>query len=115
LKFVKIGERGYLGSKKWATDAIVGGGTSSISIPASLKAGNYVLRHESIALHGARNIDAQFYPQCINLKVTGSGNAVPSNGVPGTRLYQTKEPGLVFDLYTSYSRYPIPGPKMWRA
>jgi hypothetical protein len=114
LKFVKIDESGYLGGRRWATDSIVGGGTSSIRIPSSLKPGQYILRHESIALHGARNVDAQFYPQCINLRVTGSGNSFPGNGVPGTRLYQTKEPGLVFDLYTNYTRYPIPGPKLWR-
>jgi hypothetical protein len=35
-----------------------------VSIPSTLKPGAYVLRHEIIALHGARSDDgAQAYPQ----------------------------------------------------
>jgi hypothetical protein len=71
----------------------------------------YVLRHELIALHGAQDGNAQFYPQCINLEVTGGGSASPSGGVPGTRIYQSAEPGVRFNLYTKFTTYPIPGPK----
>jgi lytic cellulose monooxygenase (C1-hydroxylating) len=114
LRWTKIEESGFDGGK-WATDVMLSNGKRSyVRIPQGLKAGNYVLRHEAIALHGARNQDAQFYPQCINLKVTGSGSAVPNNGVPGVALYGAREPGLIFDLYgQKYTSYPIPGPKPW--
>ena len=112
--FVKIQEGGY-SNGQWVTDKMIRDGKSSnATIPASLKAGNYVLRHDAIALHGARNHDSQQYPQCVNIKVTGGGNSVPTGGVPGTRLYNPNEPGLIFDLYTKFTSYPIPGPKVWR-
>jgi cellulase len=75
----------------------------------------YVLRHELIALHGAQNGDAQFYPQCINLEVTGSGSSIPLGGTIGTKLYAPKDPGVVFNLYTKFTTYPLPGPKLWKA
>jgi hypothetical protein len=91
------------------------GKISNATIPSALKAGNYVLRHEMIALHGAQNGDAQFYPQCVNIKVTGSGTAVPKNGVPGTKIYGQKDAGLNFNLYQKQiTTYPIPGPPVWK-
>lgn len=37
--------------------------TWTVQIPASIKAGNYVLRHETIGLHEAGNVGgAQNYP-----------------------------------------------------
>ena len=38
--------------------------------------GNYILRHELIALHSANA--PQYYPECANLVVTGSGTLTPS-------------------------------------
>jgi lytic cellulose monooxygenase (C1-hydroxylating) len=73
-----------------------------------------VIRHEIIALHGAQNVDgAQNYPQCLNLKVTGSGSVTPTSGVAGTSLYTENEDGIIFNLYTSYTTYPYPGPTLW--
>lgn len=49
--------------------------------------------------------------QCINLQVTGTGTANPS-GVLGTALYVSTDPGLVFNIYTSYTNtaaYTVPG------
>jgi cellulase len=49
----------------WVTDELIKNNfTSSTTIPRNLKAGNYVIRHEIIALHSAGNDNgAQFYPQ----------------------------------------------------
>lgn len=42
------------------------------AVQSEMAAGNYVLRHETIALHSAgQEGGAQAYPQCVNLKVTG--------------------------------------------
>lgn len=44
-------------------DMIANNNTWTVQIPASIKAGNYVLRHETIALHQAQGVGgAQNYP-----------------------------------------------------
>jgi len=54
LSFTKFEAQGY-SSGVWATDKLIASNnfTTTVKIPARLKAGNYVLRHEIIALHGA--------------------------------------------------------------
>ncbi|TID20048.1 Glycosyl hydrolase family 61 [Venturia nashicola] len=90
--------------------------TWTVKIPTSIKAGNYVLRHETIALHSAGTAgQAQNYPQCVNLQITGGGSAVPE-GVVGTSLYKTSDPGLLFNIYQSFTntaQYTVPGPTLW--
>lgn len=68
LSFFKISEGGLIdGSSspgKWASDDLIANNnTWAVTIPTSIAAGNYVLRHEIIALHSANNEDgAQNYP-----------------------------------------------------
>jgi hypothetical protein len=99
----------------WASDQLVRNGNSwTVTIPSSLAPGDYVLRHEIIALHAAGSQNgAQNYPQCINLRVTSGGGSTPS-GSSATSLYSATHPGILFNLYTSFSSYPIPGPSVWR-
>jgi len=53
----------------------------TFQVPYDLKAGEYVLRHEILALHGGWDTNgAQVYPQCINLGVTGRGNTEIKGG-----------------------------------
>jgi hypothetical protein len=121
LRWTKISQGGLIApganNGRWVTDDLIANKfTSSLTIPRNLKAGNYVLRHEIIALHSAGNDNgAQFYPQCLNLKVTGSGSVAPSGGVAGTSLYKRNDPGVLFTLWTNPSSYPIPGPALWTA
>ncbi|EKD12576.1 hypothetical protein MBM_09145 [Drepanopeziza brunnea f. sp. 'multigermtubi' MB_m1] len=111
LEFFKIAEAGLEGGV-WATDAMMANGlTASVTIPAGIAAGNYVIRHELIALHGAGGEGgAQSYPQCVNLEVTGGGSDNPP-GVLGTALYTSTDPGILFSL--AESTYPIPGPPVY--
>jgi cellulase len=53
LSFFKITERGLLpDNKTWAVDEMMANGNVSTAvIPHDIKPGNYVLRHELIALH----------------------------------------------------------------
>lgn len=44
-------------------------------IPASLRPGRYLVRHEIISLHSANK--PQFYPECAHLEVRGTGDKVP--------------------------------------
>ncbi|WYZ36712.1 hypothetical protein EsH8_II_000218 [Colletotrichum jinshuiense] len=115
LKFFKIAEKGLTGTS-WAADELLNNGlTWDITIPSDIAAGNYVLRHEIIALHSAgQENGAQFYPQCINLEVSGGGSANPT-GVAGTSLYTAKDKGVIFDIYSGATSYPIPGPALYTA
>lgn len=83
-----------------------------VEIPADLAPGDYVLRHEIIALHSADQANgAQNYPQCFNLRITGSGTRKPA-GVPATELYSAADPGIAFNLYNRPDSYVIPGPAL---
>ncbi|KAK5702983.1 hypothetical protein LTR97_003929 [Elasticomyces elasticus] len=122
LNFFKIDAGGLVdGSSapgKWATDTLLANDfTWKVKIPSNLS-GNFVLRHEIIALHSAGNADgAQSYPQCINLKVTGSGTARPCDSGAecrkGPALYKADAPGILINIYTTLTSYSMPGPKIW--
>ncbi|KLU85255.1 endoglucanase-4 [Magnaporthiopsis poae ATCC 64411] len=112
LKFFKIDEAG-LENGKWPTDKLMAQGNKwEITIPVSLAAGPYVLRHELFGLHSAGNPDgAQLYPQCANIEVTGSGTESPE-GVLATKLYSANDPGILFNMYNGAKSYIIPGPPL---
>lgn len=120
LRWSKISQTGLVtpgGIGTWATDNLIKTNfTATTTIPRNLKAGNYVIRHEIVALHSAGSDNgAQLYPQCLNLKVTGSGSVAPSGGVAGTSLYKRNDAGILFNLYNNPTSYPIPGPALWTA
>ncbi|KAJ6613157.1 glycoside hydrolase family 61 protein [Mycena sp. CBHHK59/15] len=83
----------------------------SFTIPAKLKPGQYIIRHEIIALHAAYIYPgAQFYPSCIQVQVTGSGTSFPpASSMPLSGAYTATTPGIVYNMYTIQA-YPIPGP-----
>ncbi|KAL4890947.1 glycoside hydrolase [Aspergillus ambiguus] len=121
LEFFKIEAEGLIdGSSppgEWASDDMIANNNTAVTtIPASIANGNYVLRHELIALHSAGNLDgAQNYVQCINIEVTGGGSASP-DGTLGTALYKDTDPGIKFDIYSDLSDgYPMPGPALFDA
>lgn len=89
LKFVKIDAVGIdLDTQKWPTEAMIANNnTYSVTVPSTLAAGNYVFRHEIIAMHGAGSVGgAQNYPFCMNIAITGGGSDNPE-GTLGTELY----------------------------
>lgn len=115
LEWFKINEAGLIdGSTSpgtYASDNLISNNyTQTFTIPSTLKAGNYVVRHEIIALHSAEQEDgAQNYPQCFNVAVTGSGTELPS-GTLGTALYSEDDAGILVNIYQTLSTYEIPGP-----
>ncbi|EIW63682.1 uncharacterized protein TRAVEDRAFT_34449 [Trametes versicolor FP-101664 SS1] len=107
-KWFKIDAAGYTNGQWAATQLIANGAKWTSTIPSELKAGEYLVRHEIIALHDAGA--PQFYPSCAQVKVTGSGTQVPSGSslvsIPG--LYTIAEfPDIWSDSFKSFS---IPGP-----
>ncbi|RYP61829.1 hypothetical protein DL770_009698 [Monosporascus sp. CRB-9-2] len=118
LSFTKISEEGLLSGSNpgtWSSDTLIAQDFSSdVRIPSNLAPGNYVLRHEIIALHSAGNPNgAQAYPQCLNVRVGGSGSSKLPSGTSATQLYSANDPGIVFNLYGQFNSYPIPGPSVW--
>ncbi|KAF8650917.1 hypothetical protein AX16_005042 [Volvariella volvacea WC 439] len=86
---------------EWPSDKLAKtpGFTYDVKIPRNIAPGEYLLRHENLALHGAASLNgAQFYPVCIQLNVTGGGNLNPSGlSFPGT--YKQNDPGILFNPY----------------
>ncbi|KAI5834882.1 glycoside hydrolase family 61 protein [Schizophyllum commune Tattone D] len=112
----KVDELGKTSDGKWAATDILSENNSiyTFTIPASLKAGQYIIRHEIIALHSAWEYPgAQVYPSCIQVEVTGSGSALPTSFVSFPGAYTADTPGIVFDAYDDSLDYPIPGPAVW--
>ena len=118
LKFFKIDQLGLLNPNVtdgyWATDVLIANNNSwTVEIPPSIATGNYVLRHEIIALHAANSLGgAQNYPQCISLAITSSGTTNPS-GELATSFYSETDPGIYIDIYAPLSNYTIPGPPLY--
>ncbi|KAH7053154.1 putative endo-beta-1,4-glucanase D [Macrophomina phaseolina] len=111
--WVKIAEEGYADGK-WAVDNLIANkGKHSVTIP-DVPAGKYLLRPEIIALHeGNREGGAQLYMECVQIEVTSDGaNALPEGvSIPGA--YTATDDGILFDIYSSFTSYPIPGPAVW--
>ena len=118
LEFFKIDAVGLVSASKnngnWGTDQLIANNNSwMVEIPGNIAPGNYVLRHEIIALHSAgQKNGAQNYPQCFNLQVLEGGSDAPS-GTLGTQLYKADDPGLKVNIYSSISNYEVPGPSMY--
>lgn len=111
LKFFKIADAGFEGGD-WAMNTVLHATNKwKITIPASIKAGNYVLRHEPIPLHQVGGTGAEHYPICVNLKVTGGGSEEPE-GVPANKLYSKDDKALNTNPYGDVSGYECPGPKI---
>ncbi|KAF2727493.1 glycoside hydrolase [Polyplosphaeria fusca] len=131
LKFVKIAQLGWLSTDGpesagyWATDKLIdANGTWAIKVPAGLKAGEYVVRNELIALHNAATAigqgpyyeyGAEFYPQCVSIKVGGAGTKTISGGVAATSFYKGNESSLAINIWASanHADYIVPGPAVW--
>ncbi|TFY67897.1 hypothetical protein EVG20_g3759 [Dentipellis fragilis] len=101
-------------SQQWATDVVnTNGGKHSVVIPASLPAGEYLLRAEIIALHVAQSYPgAQFYIGCAQVKITGGGSASPPTiALPGA--YKPTDPGITVNIYNNLQSYTAPGGAVW--
>jgi hypothetical protein len=129
LSFFKIYEDIMDANGTWGTVRMmdVTNMTVTVTIPADIKPGNYILRQELIALHFAlrvppalqsfNRVGPQFYPHCVNLKVTGSGTATPA-GVKFPGGYNANDPGLKYDVYANNTPalpFPPLGPAVYKS
>jgi len=121
LKWFKIQESGLVsgtvGSGTWAAGLMINQNSSwTTTIPSTVPAGNYMIRFETIALH---SLPAQFYPECAQVTITGSGTLAPTAAqlvtFPGG--YSNSDPGINIDIYgqaaQTQTTYVIPGPPLY--
>ena len=132
----KIQEDG-LSNGVWGTERIINGqGRHNIRIPECIEPGQYLLRAEMLALHGASSYPgAQFYMECAQINVVGgSGSKKPSTvSLPGaykvcspepaldaredeklTLLLKGSDPGVTINIYyPPVTSYTVPGPKVF--
>ncbi|KAJ7919688.1 glycosyl hydrolase family 61-domain-containing protein [Mycena leptocephala] len=113
-RWFKIAEQGLEEDGSWAQAKLDDGSPARVTLPADLKAGNYLLRYEIVALHTAQSVGgAEFYPSCSQLKVTGNGSGAPKESelvsLPGA--YKKSDRGILVDVYNmGGGAYQFPGP-----
>jgi cellulase len=117
-KWFKIAERG-LNNGVWAVDEMISNnGWHYFTMPSCIAPGQYLMRVELLALHNAYSAGgAQFYMECAQIEVTGSGTNTGSNFVSFPGAYPSNDPGIVLSIYDSSGKptnggraYPVPGP-----
>lgn len=122
LRWTKISEAGLISGPAntegvWATDELLdNGGVTSATIPEAIAPGKYVIRNEIIALHRADLGEPEFYMQCGNIEITGSGtDDLSGAGVAASELYSKSDAQLFdFSIYDSKdTEWPIPGPPLY--
>ncbi|KAG9121200.1 hypothetical protein FRC07_002948 [Ceratobasidium sp. 392] len=113
LKWFKIAEDGRDANGVWGVNRLYNNaGKATAVIPKCIPSGNYLLRAEIIALHGAGTYPgAQFYVECAQINVTGGGSASPPTvSFPGA--YSGTDPGILVNIYyPPLTSYTIPGPR----
>ncbi|KAG8986679.1 hypothetical protein FRB94_002608 [Tulasnella sp. JGI-2019a] len=108
---------GTVGNGFWANGILEAQLKWTAPIPAGLKPGPYLVRFETLALHQANA--PQFYPECVQVTVTGSGTLFPpaSYQVPIPGGWGANDPGVNIDIYSTAAQtettYIIPGPRVW--
>ncbi|KAF3921953.1 Endoglucanase-4 [Dactylellina cionopaga] len=114
LKWFKIYEDGLnVATNTWAVDKLVAAkGLVDVKLPTCIPPGNYLLRGELIALHGAGSYPgAQFYMECAQINIIGGGSSSPPTvNFPGA--YSGSDPGILVNIYyPPLTTYVIPGPR----
>ena len=112
---------------QWSSHVMIARNNSwGVRVPRGTPGGAYVLRHEAIALHFAKDKGkAQNYPLCFNIWVdandggaTGGQKMAPldlNGGVVGTKLYKEDEAGILIDVFKVLTTtYKVPGPTLAR-
>ncbi|KAI0764168.1 glycosyl hydrolase family 61-domain-containing protein [Trametes elegans] len=110
-KWFKIEETGLQSDGTWAQAALTQGAPAEVQLPSDIASGEYLIRHEIIALHTAMSEGgAEFYPSCAQLKISGSGSGSPKSTVSLPGAYKDTDAGLLVDVYDLVGDYVFPGP-----
>jgi len=118
-QFFKIAEQGKKADGTWTMADLTTGpdATTSVTLPSDLPAGEYLVRHELIAMQlGMSQGGAEFYPACLQIRLASPSRtaaALPSGNqvvtFPGG--YSDSDPGILdTDIYNPGTTYTFPGP-----
>lgn len=115
-QWFKISELGLKSDgKTWYQADMNNGASLSATIPSDLADGNYLFRHEILALQNGMTKDlAEFYPNCVQMTVSGgskpNANTTPSPTVTFPGAYKDTDPGILVNVYNPGLQYSFPGP-----
>ncbi|PPR08306.1 hypothetical protein CVT24_000765 [Panaeolus cyanescens] len=122
LKWFKIAEDGLDTSNGlWGVDHMIqNDGWQYFDMPTCVAPGQYLMRVELLALHSAYAAGgAQFYVECAQINVTGTGTNTGTDLVTFPGAYSANDPGILISIYdakgvpnNSLKPYSIPGPKV---
>lgn len=103
IDFFKISEDDKRPDGMWEQATLKNFNTVKATVPWDIASGNYMIRHEIIALHEANMVGGcEFYPSCINVQVQGGGDAYPSDTVKFPGGYNEQDPGIYLpNMYDS--------------
>ncbi|KAF4547328.1 putative glycosyl hydrolase family 61 protein 11 [Elsinoe fawcettii] len=98
----------YNSAMSWFTD---GWREFNFTVPTSIPNGQYLVRAEHIAVHGAGTVGgAQFYIGCAQIEVTGAAGGTPSPVGKFPGIYKSNDPGIFFSPYwPPIVNYTMPG------
>jgi Auxiliary Activity family 9 (formerly GH61) len=90
----------------------VSGKPVSVTLPTNVAPGDYLVRHEIIALQLAVTLGgAEFYPSCTQIRISGSQTGTPNQTVSFPGAYNDNDPGIYDpNVYSPGSDYVFPGP-----
>ncbi|KAF7798203.1 hypothetical protein EIP86_009420 [Pleurotus ostreatoroseus] len=113
-QWFKIDQAGQKpGSSDYFADDLHVGLPYNMTLPQNIAPGDYLIRHEILALHLGNEPDgAEFYPSCTQVRIGGSGTDTPNSTVTFPGAYDLSDPGiLVPDIYNPGFVYTdFPGP-----
>ncbi|KAJ5127400.1 Glycoside hydrolase family 61 [Penicillium atrosanguineum] len=105
-----------LGPERFSSDGITWGvygkGNFTFTLP-DVPAGQYLVRIEHIAVHGAMEWGgAELYFNCAQIEVESDSESIPGPTIKIPGVYNGYEPGIMFNMYSdSIVNYTMPGPR----
>lgn len=114
--FFKISQAGQTG-KTWVQASLMKGASHKVTVPKELENGDYIMRHEIIALHLAdKKGGAEFYTSCIQLRVKGGTGTAKTTVSPTAKFpggYNANDSGIFTpNVFNSGFKYTFPGPAL---
>ena len=107
FKIAEAGEKEPGTPNTWAQADLNTGAPADVTLPSDLAPGNYLIRHEIIALQNAQaEGGAEFYPSCLQVKVSGNEDGSPNTSVHFPGAYSATDAGLLGNVSCSVNFSP---------
>ncbi|KAG8987324.1 hypothetical protein FRB90_003403 [Tulasnella sp. 427] len=115
INFFKIHQVDFVpGTHTWVqSQTLYKGLPFNFTLPEDLPNGDFIMRHEVIALHNAMNQGgAEIFPQCIQVNVDCGSGKIPSATAKFPGGYSATAPGILINVYDDPNNivYTFPGP-----